>query len=200
MVSTCGTTSRTRPSIAAAPPCAAEVRCAGFAGPGITPGKHPSSRQRKGLTDGDWIGFCAKNVERDLIGVTALGLVHRGVGASDQGVAVERLGRPGDSDAGVHVDGRRADIDAVVEKRCQSFSDRHSGFSARHLRADDEELVAAYPTDRVSLSYREPETIRCCCQQPVAGGVPEPVVDRLEPVEIEVDNRVTDLTGMQPRG
>src|ERR1700687_6092780 len=114
----------------------------------------------------------------------AFRLVHRGVGGGDERFsrpcrgfpAVRRAASPAPADArtqGAPFAGKR---DLVPERGGDAFADGEGFVERRHLRTDDEELVAADPPDDVDGADRVAQAVRDDLQEAVAGGVSEPVV------------------------
>ena len=129
----------------------------------------------------------------------ALGLrgVHRNVGVTQQfGSRVARLAAC-DADAG-------ADVDLLAEKpernpqRGPDALGDAGGSRDVGVFEQDGELVAAKPRGRVLGADRRPQPMRGLDQDVVAGGVTEAVVDRLEVVEVdEEDRQVADLAAVE---
>jgi hypothetical protein len=128
------------------------------------------------------------------IATLCLGGVHRDVGATQQLVSVTAVGGPDrDPDA-------RAGDDltiAKVERRDQGLKDARGGlrgFVRIGLLDDDRELVAAQPSDGVAGPGRGPQPVADGDQQAVALSVAQPVVDGLEVVEVQVQDRSRQRT------
>ena len=133
----------------------------------------------------------------DLVaGAHALGLVHRDVRALQQphGVAGVR-GEQRDADAGVDVDADAADGEGMLERGAQP----QPGGARRRLVAgleDDRELVAAEPGERVVVAQELLQARADLAQHLVAGVVAERVVELLEAVEVDQEQR---QLGRRPR-
>ena len=69
---------------------------------------------------------------------------------------------------------------------------------AAHRTEEHAELVAAEAGDHVGRAGGRHEPVRDLGQQQVAGGVPEALVDHLEPVEVEQDQRDPRTAGALP--
>ena len=126
----------------------------------------------------------------DLVaGARALGLVHRDVGALEQAERVVRVLREErDADAGVDVHPDPADAERALQRRPQP----QAGGARRGLvtRGEhDGELVAAEPRQRVALAQRHLQPRPDLAQHLVAGVVAERVVELLEAVEVDQQQR-----------
>ena len=126
----------------------------------------------------------------DLVaGAHALGLVHRDVGALQQAHGVAGVGgEQRDADAGVDVDADAADGEGVLERRAQP----QPGGARRRLVArleDDRELVAAEARERVVVAQELLQARADLAQHLVAGVVAERVVELLEAVEVDQQQR-----------
>ena len=123
-------------------------------------------------------------------GARALGVVHRDVGALDQRVHVGPvLGAVGDPDAGVQ-HGR----DAVEQERARDRVLQAAGELGGHPAVGQPaqqhgELVAAEPGERVAAAHDALQARGDLLQQAVARVVPERVVDLLEAVEVDQQQR-----------
>ena len=139
-----------------------------------------------------------------------LGLVHRDVGVADQVLGRDRaLMVGGDADA-------RVDRNAVGphhHRGRERVHDPARHARGRHLRVavldHHRELVAAEPRDEILGPQAGAQPQRDRDQQLVAGGMAEAVVDRLEVVEVDEQDRdlaaagrdrLLDLLGEQRRG
>ena len=128
--------------------------------------------------------------EVDLVaGAHALGLVHRDVRALQQPHRVAGVpGEQRDADAGVDVDADAADGEGVLERRAQP----QPGGARRRLVAgleDDRELVAAEARERVVVAQELLQARADLAQDLVAGVVAERVVELLEAVEVDQQQR-----------
>ena len=127
--------------------------------------------------------------EPERAAAVALGPVEREVGVAQQFVGGQAIdGADRDTDAGA--DHRLMAVDIV------GFADRvddalRQTSCVGGVRRDlhDGEFVAAHPRDGVVLAHQPPQPVRDHLQQPVAAGMAQRVVHRLEPVEIEVVDR-----------
>ena len=136
-------------------------------------------------------GLAVEGVEDD-VGVAAerLGDIHRGVGMPEQQflvVAMLGIGRAAEAGADeqfVAVDRHRLadDVDDLV-------GDDGDRLGPAQIRRDDHEFVAAQPRHRVHLAHRHRETGGRLAQDDVADLVAERIVDLLEAVEIDEDQR-----------
>ncbi len=112
-----------------------------------------------------------------------LGLVHRGVGVTEERLAGVAIGGVGDADARreeqlVPVDGDRP-FEHGVDPRCQ-----RGGVDAIRFAMQEHELVPAEPGDEL-VRERGGQPLRGGTQHLVTGLMPDPVVDDLEPVEVD---------------
>ena len=126
----------------------------------------------------------------DLVaGAHPLRLVHRDVGALEQpepGARVVREDR--DADAGVDVDPDAADLERLLQRRAQPQPRRaRRRLVARHQH--DRELVAPEPGERVLLAQQRAQARADLAQHLIAGVVAERVVELLEPVEVDEQQR-----------
>ena len=80
---------------------------------------------------------------------------------------------------------------ALPHRPPQSLAD-HDRVGFRRPRQDDEDLLAADPVDRVAGAQDGAHRVGDVLQDGVAGGVPEPVVDPLEVVEVAEQQRVRE--------
>jgi hypothetical protein len=69
----------------------------------------------------------------------------------------------------------------------------------RRLREHDSELVTADTTRDVGRAHDAVDSLRCFCEHRVAGQVSDPVVDLLEVVEVEHDQRELALVAVRAR-
>lgn len=149
-------------------------------------------------------GACAQPLAVELVVVPALlfGMVHRDVGVLQQNlriVAVVRKDR--DADAGADDHGLATDVERLVEPLEHALGDPHGIVGAVDLAQHDRELVAAetrqgrgrtfvvQPGDDVGIAQTVDEALGEPPQQAVARVVTEGVVDQLEAVEIEEQER-----------
>ena len=136
----------------------------------------------------------------DLVtGAHPLRLVHRDVGALEQperGARVMRVDR--DADAGVDVDPDAADLEGLLQRRAQPQPCRaRRRLVARHQ--DDRELVAPEPGERVVLAQQRAQAGADLAQHLIARMVAEGVVELLEPVEVDEQQRQL-LARLRARG
>ena len=137
----------------------------------------------------------------EAVSVAALGLgpVQRDVGIAEQLVGVDvRIGRHGDADAGADAHLMAVDI----ERRPDGFEDALGecagvGRTPRH-GLQDGELVAAEAGHRVEVAGAGEQARADGLQQGVAGRVAERVVDRLELVEVDAQEREPVAVTAQP--
>ena len=124
-----------------------------------------------------------------------LGLVQRDVSIPQQRVGTDRRAlREGDADAGLDVGGRAVQHERLVDRFDDAGGDLASvalagGRVGGEVLAQDHELITAYPGDGVDLPDRRADTTGAFDQQHVTGGVPQRVIDPLEPVQVDEQNR-----------
>jgi hypothetical protein len=76
-----------------------------------------------------------------------------------------------------------------VDERIQHSLANHPGFVLRHVREDDDELVVAHPSNVVGLAHDVTEAVRDRHEQLVTDLMAEDVVDLLEVVEVDPEDR-----------
>src|SRR5438094_10455401 len=114
--------------------------------------------------------------------------IHRDVRVPNQFFAVSRARIEDDADARPERDVAACDDDGfghAVEqpkRKCNNFG-------LRDVFEQERELIAAEAGDGIALSDDALEPLRNLAQQPIAGVVPEAVVDLLEPVEVDEEDR-----------
>ena len=117
----------------------------------------------------------------------SLGLVHELVGAEDhlvhRGRRTEEGGHPDAEGHRVRPPGQ-----GLAELDPEPVGQR-DGAGAVHLGEEHAELVAAQPGHRVESAHRLPERDPHGREHGVPGHVPEPVVDQLEVVAVDVEQR-----------
>ena len=129
-----------------------------------------------------------------------LGAVHRRVGVPDHGLGVRLLAARRQRDA----QARRQEGLAVVECERGADGGRHPlgdqhGVALTADVAHDRELVAAEARHRVARPDDPAEAVGDVHEQAVAGVVTERVVDHLEPVEVEEQDRDAEGGAPGPR-
>ncbi len=134
-------------------------------------------------------------VHRDLeeaVGAAAVGLgaVHRQVGVLQEFVRIDGvLRRQRDADGGVGDELVAADVVRRGHRRENARDQRGDVVGLREIVADDGELVAAEPGDEIGLVDAGAQPHRHFLEQFVADRMAEAVVDALEAVEIEIEQR-----------
>ena len=132
--------------------------------------------------------------ELEVVPPPFLGVIKRRVGVAQQGRCILAV-------VGVHADAdARRDLEwqFVDQLRCRHHLDQpaRQPRCARHVGQsgnDDDELVAAQPRDGLLLAENAAEDLCHTAQQAVADVVPKSVVDQLETVEVEEQERHTQL-------
>ena len=82
-----------------------------------------------------------------------------------------------------------ADRQPLAQHRRYAAGERLSGRGRHRLVRDDDELVAAEPRDHALRSRAHPKSLGEHPDEPVARGMAQVVVDRFQPVEVEVQSR-----------
>ena len=120
---------------------------------------------------------------------SVLRLVHRGVGVAqeDRGRG-QRVVGDGDADAAGDVDDLVLVVERLGKRTTDPAGDDRSVLTGADPVAEDDELIAAEPGDRVRTPGRPLQPRGDLEQQRVTGRVPEAVVDDLEPVEVEEEH------------
>ena len=128
----------------------------------------------------------------EAIGSAAVGLgaVHRQIGILDQLIEIGAvLRRQRDADAGV---GRELVTEALIglpDRLMNSRHEFHDVGGVADAGLDHRELVAAQPRDQVGLPDAAPDAVGHGLQQFVADMMPERVVDALELVDVDIEQR-----------
>ena len=124
-----------------------------------------------------------------LAGLTAaLLLIHGGVGILKEPIHAGRVLVQGDADAGPDGPGLRFDRERFCDLTRQTVGQRLRFVPVRHPSHDDE-LVAAVPADDVTGTNTVAQPARHRGEHDVAGLMAEPVVDRLEVVQVDEQQR-----------
>ena len=119
-----------------------------------------------------------------------LGHVHGDVGVADEvGRARDGVPRTRDTHGGRDHDVLLAEDVRRAELVDQSARHRARAAEHRLVLGEDRELVAAEPGDEVALTDQAADPLRHRDEELVAGGVAERVVDDLEVVEVEEEDR-----------
>ena len=134
-----------------------------------------------------------RGVEQHEPGVGLFGRVHGDVGALQQLVGVGGVvGIQGHADAGFHVQAQPLECERLLEGGLQLVGDGHGTLAGGDLGQQHGELVAAEPGDGVDLAQRAAQPLADLNQELVAVVVAEGVVDLLEPVQVEQQQRSRD--------
>ena len=123
-----------------------------------------------------------------------LGAVHRAVGAPHQvvdGQAVVREQRHADARLDVVV--AAGEVHGHADRLDDALGDHRHGVRVGHVAQDHRELVACQPRHGVAFLHAGAQPLRHDHQQLVAGGVADAVVDLLEVVEVDVEQRASRL-------
>ena len=143
----------------------------------------------------------ACRVELVIVPAGILGVVHRGIGIAQHGLAVAPVTRENaDPDTRRRIQRVRPDLVAVGKGTLQLAGD--AGRSQRRIDVGqhDGEFVAAQPCHDVAGAHRLAQARRDQAQQVVADVVAERVVDILETIEVDQHQRdlaVVARTGLQ---
>ncbi len=120
---------------------------------------------------------------------TDLRAIHGNVGAAQQVLGVRRVaGNEGDADAGADPGPDRGEDERLLEPRRQPLGDRR-GEVGVGVHQHHTELVAAEADEQVGVSQRSLQAGAELTQELIAGGMAERVVDLLEAVEVDVQER-----------
>ena len=123
----------------------------------------------------------------------ALGGVHRDVGTAEQLVARRPvLWRDGDSDARPRLERNAGDLEQLGDHGSEPLGNDERARRVGCVLGDDGELVTAEARDELSGAERGGEPLRDLDEQLVAAVVTERVVDLLEPVEVDEEDRERD--------
>src|SRR5436190_23393484 len=123
-----------------------------------------------------------------------LGGVHRPVGVADQvGGRLVATSREHGADARGDPVAVAADGERGRQSRTQPLGRLERGHRGRDVLADRHELVPADSAERVADAYGLLKAVGHGGQQLVAGGVAELVVDDLEPVQVDEEERELGL-------
>ncbi len=127
-----------------------------------------------------------------------LGLVHRDVRPAQQPLGVQGVVRvDGDPGAGLQDEGQPVEIERRGQLGDQMAGDLLGAGGGVGVREQHRELVAAEPGRLRAARQGEPQALRYLEQQPVAGQVPEGVVDGAEAVEVDEDQRRAGADGLR---
>ena len=130
-----------------------------------------------------------------------LGPVHRGVGGLHELLGVVQApAREGHTDAHRRRPHATLDGDVVGERTAQGVGHGLDLLDRGRLVDDHDELVAAHAPDHAGAAHGLHHAIGQHGEEPVAGGVPEGVVDLLEPVDVDVQHGQGAHGAGQPQG
>ena len=119
-----------------------------------------------------------------------LGPIHRRVGVADQGLGpVVPRARQRDADTGGDDQLRGVDFDGLRDDATEPIGDAHRLLITGHVLAEQDELIPAEARPHVAGSQRGTEPVGHADQHPVTGLVAQAVVDDLEAVEVEEQDR-----------
>ncbi len=124
--------------------------------------------------------------------VSPLLLEHLTVGPVEQ-MSSRVSGRRGhcQTNAGTNGHCSCSQLDLMAQRAAHTFGDLMGCRDVRNLRQHHDELVAADSGDEIERPNLGQETLRHDAQHPIANLVTMAVVDRLEAIQIDVDNRST---------
>jgi hypothetical protein len=122
--------------------------------------------------------------------VGVLGRVHRHVGVAQQLVGrAPVMGPERDADAAFDVDRHAVELERVFERRPQPGGDRHGVLEAGRARQEDRELVSAEAGELVAVAQHRAHAPGGLAQEGVAVVVAQRVVDVLEAIEVDQQQR-----------
>ena len=127
--------------------------------------------------------------EDDPVPAPLLGRVEGRVGEGEERGGVEPAVDRDDADADPEVEAAAADLEAVLVDGPPEPLGHHAARLGRDPLEDEDELVAAEAGDLVARPAERPEEARELDEDGVARRVPERVVDDLEVVQVEEDER-----------
>ncbi len=135
----------------------------------------------------------------DLRPAARLGLIHRPVGRAEQPVDARLvLGVEREPDRGAHVE----PVGAELERAAHHLEDRLRGIERGIARVrpleEQREFIAREARDMGLRGDQPAQPQRQAPQQLVARAMAEPVVDRLEPVEVDEHERQPPLLDARP--
>ena len=129
-----------------------------------------------------------------------LGAIHRHVGLAQHALGIGlRVRRDRHPHARRHRHVRRPHREGLLERRQHAVGEAQRFALALDAFAEDHELVAAEAGDRVAVAHHLPETLGDRDEQLVAYLVAEVVVDRLEAVQVDEEQRDDTLAAVQAR-
>ena len=149
------------------------------------------------------LGLVAADVQRELVAAGLLGVVHRQVGVDEHVLAAQVVGRleHRDADARGHRPVARARYrDPFGAQRLEQVLGHALALCAVARGSSDGELVAAEAGEDVALAQALAEQRRDPRDDLVAGGVAERVVDVLEVVEVEQQQRAVGAVAAHELG
>ena len=145
---------------------------------------------QRGLDVAHDAGVDAAPEEHGLVARVALRRVHLTVGAGEELLgrhAVVRIHGP--ADAPVDLDACAVDAEGPTERLAETPHERARAVVAPRSHREHDELVPTYASDRIRFPDDRFEAPRESLQHDVACPVPADVVDVLEPVEVDRDQR-----------
>ena len=144
------------------------------------------------------------HVEGAGIAAVLLGVVHRRIGVADQiDHVLGVVGTDGDADAGGQVHLLLVDVESAADFIQQGARQGADGRAVvdvhRQIIDEHGELVARQPADDRVLAQIARQPLAQDFQRAVAGGVAEGVVDLLEAVQIQIQQRERALVAARAR-
>jgi hypothetical protein len=119
-----------------------------------------------------------------------LGHIHRDVGVANHvGGALARIARACDADTGRHAHGVVADEVWSSQLACQPLGHRQGAFEGGFVVGQDGELIATQTSDKIPGANQGGNPLGDRLEQDIAGRVTKGVVDHLEVVEIDEQDR-----------
>jgi hypothetical protein len=123
-------------------------------------------------------------------GVSRLGLVHGHVGALQQRVGIDAMvGTEGDPDTARHRQFELLDGQRPGQGGPDQPADLHGGLPVGQGRCEHSELIAAEPGDGMGVGQPGPEPDGDLAEHQVPAGMAEGVVDLLEAVQVDQQDR-----------
>jgi hypothetical protein len=126
---------------------------------------------------------------------TPLRLVHRAVGGGDHFIGgAEAVRAHGDAHAGRHYPPTSPDLVRCSERLAEALGNGHGRLRRGHIVEKHDELVSTHASGGVACPKRGTKARRHIDEKSIAGGMTQGVVDHLEVIEIEEQDREAGLS------
>jgi hypothetical protein len=144
-------------------------------------------------------GLDVRRVAGEAVAALVLGAVHGDVGVLEQGLQILPVGRiDGDPDARREGQLPPVDLHRLLDEAQQLGSDVADEGRILEVIDQHHELVPAQPRDQIGGAHAARQSLANPLQHLVAGVVAEGVVDVLEPVEVDEDDRQMAVVPLGP--